>query len=304
MNNDRFLLIQSVADLHRLINFESPRHPLITLIDYSKVKITNASSSNKIVNELYLISLKEIAPKEVQYGRNKFDFQEGCMIFMRPNQVFSISQADLQSELSGMGLYFHPDLILGTTLSKSIYNYTFFNYEINEALHLSEIEKTTVKNIFTNIETEFKRNIDKHSKALFVSNLELLLNYCNRFYDRQHVTREIPNNDVVSKFQELLKEFFGKNLQTEYGLVQVGFFADKLNLSANYLSDLLRRNTGKSVKEHINMYLIELAKTELLSTKKTISEIAFNLGFEYPQYFSKLFKQKEGVSPSEYRNVN
>lgn len=304
MKKDNFIKIKSIADLHRFIGFENPRHPLISLVDYSKVKPIDVFSKCNIVNELYLISIKEVGPKDVRYGRSHYDFQEGCLIFMAPNQVFSISDADLNTNFSGIGLYFHPDILLGSSLSKTISNYSFFEYRTNEALHLSDSEKETVKLIFSNIEAEIGDRIDKHTQEVLVHNIELLLKYSNRFYERQHISRKTLNNDTVSKFESLLKEYFNKNLQTDHGLVQVKYFAEKMNLSSNYLSDILRRETGKGVQEHINLYLIEKAKTELLTTNKSVTEIAFDLGFEYPQYFSRLFKQKEGLTPSEFRNLN
>lgn len=304
MKNTNFIQIKSITDLHRFIGFESPRHPLISLIDYSKVKPIQALSEYSIVNELYLVSIKNIGPKDVRYGRSNYDFQEGCLIFMAPNQVFSISETDLNTSFSGIGLYFHPDLLLGTSLSKTISNYSFFEYHTNEALHLSDSEKQTMKLVFSNIEAEISDRIDKHTQEVLVHNIELLLKYSNRFYERQHISRKTLNIDTVSKFEILLKEYFTKNKQLDNGLVEVKYFADKMNLSSKYLSDILKRETGKGVQEHINLHLIEIAKTELLTTNKSVAEIAFQLGFEYPQYFSRLFKQKEGLTPTEFRNLN
>ncbi|MBX2957848.1 MAG: AraC family transcriptional regulator [Cyclobacteriaceae bacterium] len=304
MKNTNFIQIKSITDLHRFIGFESPRHPLISLIDYSKVKPIQALSEYSIVNELYLVSIKNIGPKDVRYGRSNYDFQEGCLIFMAPNQVFSISETDLNTSFSGIGLYFHPDLLLGTSLSKTISNYSFFEYHTNEALHLSDTEKQTMKLVLSNIEAEISDRIDKHTQEVLVHNIELLLKYSNRFYERQHISRKTLNIDTVSKFEILLKEYFTKNKQLDNGLVEVKYFADKMNLSSKYLSDILKRETGKGVQEHINLHLIEIAKTELLTTNKSVAEIAFQLGFEYPQYFSRLFKQKEGLTPTEFRNLN
>ena len=304
MKNTNFIRIKSIADLHRFIGFESPRHPLISLIDYSKVKLIQALSEYSIVNELYLVSIKNIGPKDVRYGRSNYDFQEGCLIFMAPNQVFSISETDLNATFSGIGLYFHSDLLLGTSLSKTISNYSFFEYHTNEALHLSDTEKQIVSLVFSNIDAEISDRIDKHTQEVLVHNIELLLKYSNRFYERQHISRKTLNVDTVSKFEFLLKEYFTKNKQLDNGLVEVKYFAEKMNLSSKYLSDILKRETGKGVQEHINLHLIEIAKTELLTTNKSIAEIAFELGFEYPQYFSRLFKQKEGLTPTEFRNLN
>ncbi|GAB2673309.1 helix-turn-helix domain-containing protein [Flavihumibacter cheonanensis] len=304
MKNTNFIRIKSVADLHRFIGFESPRHPLISLIDYSKVKPIQALSDYNIVNDLYLVSIKNIGPKDVRYGRSKYDFEEGCLIFMAPNQVYSIPDIDLNNNFSGFGLYFHPDLLSGTSLSKTISNYSFFEYRTNEALHLSDAEKQKMSLIFSNIEEEISDRIDNHTQEVLVHNIELLLKYSNRFYERQHITRKTLNTDTVSKFESLLKEYFIKNTQFANGLVEVKYFAEKMNLSSKYLSDILKRYTGKSVQEHINLHLIEKAKTELLTTNKSVAEIAFDLGFEYPQYFSRLFKQKEGLTPTEFRSMS
>lgn len=304
MKKEPIISIKSVADLHRFIHFEHPRHPLITVIDYSAVKSLDSMPAGTILNELYLISVKETKPGEIRYGRSKFDFQEGCMIFMRPNQVFSVELTAAASSYSGTGVYFHPDLLAGTPLSRKINDYSFFGYHAHEALHLSDAEKKLVTGIFANIQYELQGSIDKHSKEILVQNLALLLEYSNRFYERQHVTREQSNKHLLSKFKALLQGYFEQGMQAESGLLPVQYFADKLHLSANYLSDVLRRETGKSIKEHVHLFLLERAKNELLSTNKSVSEIAFELGFEYPQYFSKLFKQKEGLSPSDFRQLN
>lgn len=304
MKTDHFHSIGSIADLHQFIRFEPPRHPLITVVDYAAVQGADMVPTGKILNELYLISLKETSPGEIRYGRSRFDFQEGCMIFMGPRQVFSVTAADSLPSLSGTGVYFHPDLLLGTPLAKKIHEYSFFGYQTQEALHLSDSEKKLVVGIYHNIQTELNGAIDQHSKAIFIQNLELLLHYCQRFCERQHISREVSNKDLVARFTALLHAFFQAQQPMNHGLVQVSYFAEQLHLSPNYLSDLLKRETGKSVKEHIHLYLLDRAKHELLATDKTVSEIAFELGFEYPQYFSKLFKQKEGLSPSDFRQLN
>lgn len=190
MKKDTFIRLKSIADLHRFIGFESPRHPLISIIDYSTVKPIEGLTTSNIVNELYLISIKDVGPKDVRYGRSHYDFQDGCLIFMAPNQVFSISDSDLKTNFSGIGIYFHPDILLGSSLSKNISNYSFFEYRTNEALHLSNAEKETVKHIFSNIEAEIGDRIDKHTQEVLVYNIELLLKYSNRFYERQHISRK------------------------------------------------------------------------------------------------------------------
>ena len=221
---------------------------------------------------------------------------------MSPNQVITYSP-DLQIE-EGWALYFHPDLIYSSSLGQKIDSYTFFNYDVNEALHISDEEKSIINDCILKIEKEYSQNIDQHTINLLTSNLELLLNYCNRFYGRQFYTRGKVNNDVVQQFEQLLKEYFLKDTLIDVGLPDVKYFASQLNLSPNYLSDLLNKYTGRPTQEHIHLQLIHKAKTFLWSTEKSISEIAYQLGFEHPSHFNKLFKSKTGKTPSEYRQLN
>jgi AraC-like DNA-binding protein len=204
----------------------------------------------------------------------------------------------------GWGLFFHPDLINGTSFAKKINEYSFFNYEANEALHISDDEKMILKDCVEKIEKEYSQNIDKHTQGLIVSNIELLLNYCDRFYDRQFLTRNKVNKDIVQRFEHLLNDYFAQDELINAGLPDVKFFASHLNLSPNYLSDLLNRFTGKTTQEHIHLKLVDTAKSLLWSTEKSISEIAYELGFEYPSHFTKVFKTKTGLTPQQYRSAN
>ena len=204
----------------------------------------------------------------------------------------------------GWGLFFHPDLIRSTTLNDKIKSYSFFHYEVSEALHLSDKEKNILFECIQKIQIELQENIDVHSQYIIVSTIELLLNYCSRFYGRQMITRSQANKSTISQIETILTEYFAKTKVEEQGLPTVKFLADKVHLSPSYLSDLLKKETGKNAQEHIHYYLIEEAKSLLLNSDKNVSEIAFNLGFEYPQYFNKLFKQKTGKTPMEYRNLN
>ena len=240
----------------------------------------------------------------MQYGRNKYDFQEGSLLCKAPEQVLTFEVNDEPQTANGWGLYFHPDLIRRSSLGKHIKDYTFFSYDTNEALHLSDKEKEILEDIISKIKTEIGQNIDKHSQRLIVSNIELLLNYCDRFYDRQFITRENHNKDLISKFESFLDDYFGSKQLTEKGLPTVKFCAEQMGFSPNYLSDLLKKDTGKNTQEHIHFHLVEQAKTMLLNTNDTVSEIAYNLGFEYPQHFSKIFKKKTGISPASYRNTD
>ena len=295
--------IESISELHRRVGFSKPKHPLISVIDLKKIDsvISKNPEERSIELGFYSISLKKITGK-LKYGRGYYDFEEGSLVFMAPNQVITYSP-DLQIE-EGWALYFHPDLIHSSSLGKNISSYTFFNYDLNEALHISEDEKSIINDCIAKIEKEYSQNIDQHTQGLIVSNLELLLNYCSRFYGRQFYTREKVSNDVVQKFEKLLKAYFSKDTLIDVGLPDVKYFAANLSLSPNYLSDLLNKYTGKSTQEHIHLQLIEKAKVLLWSTEKSISEIAFNLGFEHPSHFNKLFKSKTGTSPSGYRQLN
>ncbi len=302
MNN--IVRFETISDLNRGLNLPGPKHPLVSVIDFSKVN-NFGEESVRITSGLYCIMLKNHCHGKMKYGREYYDFQEGTLMCIAPKQVITIeNQERKEEEVVGWGLLFHPDLIRGTSLGKKMKDYTFFSYEVNEALHLSDAEKQTLRDCIVKIENEISQNIDQHSQTLIVSNIELFLNYCSRYYDRQFITRKNSNNGILSKFENVLSEYFGSvNIKTE-GLPSVKFCADKLNLSANYLSDLLKRQTGLNAQEHIHHHIIEEAKNSLLNSDASISEIAFELGFEYPQYFSKLFKTKTGVTPVEFRSLN
>jgi len=221
-----------------------------------------------------------------------------------PNQVIAMEDPDDTNDVYGWGLAFHPELIRDTTLSAKMKDYSYFSYSLFEALHLSELEKQKLTDILEDIKAELDVNIDKHTKTLIVSTIELLLNYCDRYYDRQFITRTETNKDVFSDFEGILSHYFESEVLQELGFPSVKYFAEQLHLSPNYLSDLLKKETGKTGTEHIQLHVIELAKEKLLSSTVSVSEIAYALGFEYPQYFSKLFKKNTGMSPAEYRSPN
>lgn len=295
--------IESISELHQRLGFSKPKHPLISVIDLTKINsvISKNTEERSIELGFYSISLNKITG-QLKYGRGYYDFEEGALVFVAPNQVFTFSP-DLQIE-EGRALYFHPDLINSSGLGQNINSYTFFNYDVNEALHISEEERSVINDCIVKIEKEYSQNIDQYTQGLIVSNLELLLNYCSRFYGRQFYTREKVSNDVVQKFEKLLIAYFSKDNLIDVGLPDVKYFAANLNLSPNYLSDLLIKYTGKSTHEHIHLQLVEKAKSLLWGTEHTVSEIAFALGFEYPSHFTKIFKTKTGISPSEYRRFN
>ncbi len=292
--------VRSVNDLHAIAGFEKPKHPLVSVIDYSKVKVANAPESGCFICSFYTVNFKKNC--HFMYGRQSFDHQEGTLHCTAPEQIITFDRKRDSGSSEGWGLYFHPELIRNSGLGRKIHEYSFFSYTENEALHLSDSEKQTLISILKQIETEYNTNIDHYSNQLIISNVELLLNYCNRFYGRQFITRSNYNKDIIARFEEFLRDYFNSQKLAEEGLPTVKLCAETMNLSANYFSDLLRNETGNNTQEHIHFHLLEKAKTLLAGTGKTINEIAYELGFEYPQNFCKLFKRKVGSSPTEFRN--
>jgi AraC-like DNA-binding protein len=279
----------------------STQHPLVSVLDYSTVKPMPAGTYNF---GLYAIILKEISCGELKYGRGHYDYQEGTLVFLAPGQIIGVPETPEYTLKGGWGLFFHPDLIKGTPLGRHIDEYTFFSYEVNEALHLSEKEKQLVYDCFHKVQYELDQSIDKHSKKLIAANIELFLGYCTRFYDRQFITRDTANKGVLEKFEQVLNNYFLSDKARNEGLPTVAYCAGELHLSANYFGDLVRKETGKSAQEYIQSKLIDLAKERVLQIDRSISEVAYELGFKYPQHFTRLFKQKTGVTPNEYRGLN
>jgi AraC-like DNA-binding protein len=298
---EHFIDIESISELHELYGAGKPRHPLITVIDLVKHRMKRPPEPVPFRLGFYCIFCKQFKGL-LKYGRSYYDFSEGSLVFTAPGQALSSIPGPLISE--GWGLFFHPDLINNSALGRRILDYSFFQYEADEALHVSEEEKQTLAAVIENIQKEYAQNIDKHTQTVIQSNIELLLNYCNRFYDRQFYTREKVSSDAVQQFEQLLKDHFAAGTLINSGLPNVKYFADKLNLSPNYLADLLHKFTGKSTQEHIHLQLVEKAKSLLWSTQSSVSEIAYSLGFEHPSHFTRLFKSKTGHSPSDYRHLN
>lgn len=299
--------MEKIEKLSSVTQFNSRRgqetlHPLVSVLDQSKsVKI----QANKYLSELYVIFLKDVRCEDFQYGRSTYDYQEETLLFISPNQTFGFDLPDdVLVQPSGWALVFHPDFIRGTALGRSIKDYGFFSYDVNEALHISTRERQIVLECFTKIKEELERGIDKHSKTLIINNIELFLNYCVRFFDRQFITRENINRDILNRFEHLLDEYFDSNQPQIEGLPSVAYCAEKMNLSANYFGDLVKKETGKSALEYIQTKVIDIAKDKFFDNSKSISEIAYGLGYKYPQHFTRLFKQKVGVSPNEYRGLN
>lgn len=298
--------LESISQLNALFQQTAPKHPLIAVIDFSKMEKHEKVEEIKLTCGFYSVMFKNHCANKLKYGKEYYDFQEGTLMCIAPNQIITIEN-DANSEnadIVGWGLFFHPDLIRGTSLGNKIKEYTFFSYEVNEALHLSDKEKQTLWDCVYKLENELSENIDLHSQTLITSNIELLLNYCARYYDRQFITRKKVNTNLLRKFETILNSYFNSNDQQYKKLPSVKYFAELLFLSPNYLSDLLKKETGKTAQEYLHYYLIEEAKNKLLNTNDPINEIAFNLGFEYPQYFSKLFKSKTGMTPLAFRKMN
>ena len=303
MPKPNMLHISSISRLHELAGFDKPSHPLISIINVADWEITEEMLELKMTSDLYSIGLKDKSCG-LQYGRNHYDFNEGVMFFTSPNQVQSVEQTQKRNEVQGWMLFFHPDLIRNTDLGRNIDNYRFFDYEVHEALHLSEAEQSTITNCVKLIEQEVSERIDNHSQTVIASSLTLLLDLSQRYYARQFNTRSAQNNDLLSQFQQLLNQYYQQGLLSESGVPSIDYFAERINLSANYLSDVLKKETGQHAKDHINNFIIDKAKTLLLSEQHSISEIAYSLGFNYPHYFSRLFKSKTGMTPQAYRQVD
>lgn len=292
--------LENVAQYNAMRGVET-LHPLVTVVDLSKAKPMPAKTFNF---GLYAVYLKELNCGELKYGRNHYDYQEGTLVFIAPGQVMGVQPNVKIFEPKGWALLFHPELIKGTSLGKHIQDYSFFSYDVNEALHLSDKERQIVLDCFAKIEYELQHAIDKHSKKLIASNIELFLNYCTRFYDRQFITRDNAHNGILERFENLLNHYFSSGKPAHIGLPSVAYCADELNLSPNYFGDLIKKETGKSAQEYIQSKIIDVAKERIFDIDKSVSEISYDLGFKYPQHFTRLFKQRVGISPNEYRNLN
>ncbi|MCG7857690.1 helix-turn-helix transcriptional regulator [Flavihumibacter sediminis] len=284
---------------YNIFNNHETLHPLVSVIDFSKAKPRKLRRS---YFGFYAVLLKDVKCGDLRYGKNLYDYQEGTLVFIAPGQIVGIESSDEVYQPKGYGVVFHPDLIRGTALGRHIEDYTFFSYNVNEALHVSERERTMILDCFTKIQYELEHSVDKHSKTLIATNIELLLNYCVRFYDRQFIIRDNANKGILERFEKLLGEYFSSDKPETIGLPSVGYCAGELHLSANYFGDLIKKETGKSAQEFIQLKLIDVAKERIFDKKKSVSEIAYGLGFKYPQHFSRVFKQHVGMTPLEYRS--
>ena len=293
--------IKSISELHTMCGFAKPVHPLISVVDVSQWEIGPEWLGKKLALDFYTIALKD-ASCGLNYGRNSYDFNEGVLIFTAPNQVTSVQKEQKLNEIHGWIIFIHPDLFRNTDLGKRIDDYGFFSYDVHEALHLSDAEQNTLNDCSKLIQAEIVQRVDNHSQRVIVSTLELLLSYSLRYYERQFNTRAAQNIDVVSQFEALLKAYYKEGKFMERGTPTMDYFAALIYLSPKYLSDLLKKQTGLGTKDHINNFIVDKAKTLLLSNSDSISGIAYKLGFNYPHYFSRMFKSKTGMTPNDYRN--
>jgi len=297
---DKMRRFETVSDYNAFNNNET-LHPLVSVVDLSKA---NPRQGSQMYFGFYTIFLKEVKCGDLVYGRHTYDYQEGTLVFLAPGQVVGVNSNGETYQPKGYALVFHPDLIHGTSLGKHIQDYTFFGYQSNEALHLSERERKIVLECFSKIEYELEHAIDKHSKRLIVSNVELFLNYCIRFYDRQFITRDSIHKGIVERFENLLNEYYQSDKPLLVGLPSVAYCAGELNLSASYFGDLIKKETGKTAQEYIQTKVVDMAKEMIFDQSKSINQIAYELGFKYPQHFTRLFKQKVGNTPNGYRMLN
>lgn len=293
-------IINSISELHRLLQLPKPAHPLISVIDLSEITCHFDENLKSVVYNFYSICIKKNFTGKLKYGQNYYDFDEGVLTFFSPGQVIATATPD-DMVLEGCWLVIHPDFIQQYPIARTIKEYGFFTYAVNEALHMSDREEALITSVMHNIDQEYRSVIDSYSQDVIVSHIDLLLNYANRFYNRQFITRKNASHDLLTKLEELLSDYFDQENGSPTGLPTVQYLSDQLNVSPPYLSDMLRKLTGQNTQQHIHNKLIEKAKVILSTTSVSVSEIAYQLGFEYPQSFNKLFKSKTNLSPLEFR---
>lgn len=297
---DTLRRFETISDYNAFNNTET-LHPLVSVINFSNAAPRQGS---RMYFGFYTILLKDVVCGDLVYGRHTYDYQEGTLVFMAPGQVAGTNSNGEIYQPKGYGLVFHADLIHGTSLGRHIQEYSFFSYQSNESLHLSAREREIVMDCLAKIEYELAHTIDQHSKRLIVSNIELFLNYCARFYDRQFITRNHIASSVLERFESLLNAYFQSDKPETIGLPTVAYCAGELALSANYFGDLIKKETGRTAQEYIQSKVIDVAKERIFDHSQSVSQIAYELGFKYPQHFIRLFKQRVGKSPNEYRMLN
>lgn len=295
--SEKIIRLESVQDYNQELGVET-LHPLVSVVDFAQLE---SIRHGRRYFGFYCVYLKDLKCGTLQYGRSQYDYQEGTMVFVAPGQVAGVNDGGVTVNPKGMALMFHPDLLYGTPLARRMKEYSFFSYNSNEALHMSERERQIILNCFHEIREELEHAIDKHTKQIIASNIETLLNHCVRFYERQFITREASNRDVLGRFEEVLHGYFISEKPEDLGLPSVQYCAGEVHLSPNYFGDLIKKETGKSAQEYIQLFIIEKAKEKLAESSKPVSEIAYNLGFKYPHHLNRLFKKVAGITPNEYR---
>lgn len=298
---DKILNMDSVDLYNKLYGLET-LNPLVSVVDLNKA--TRVMDYNRWNYGIYALYLKMEKACDIRYGRQHYDYQEGTVVCFAPGQTAEITLTTDRVQMNVLGILFHPDLLRGTSLGRDIKKYTFFSYEANEALHTSAEERDILMDLLKIIQMELEHGVDKHSRTLLVNHIELLLNYCMRFYERQFTTRSKVNSDVLTRFERLLDEYFEGEQAEQDGLPTVRYFADKLCLSSNYFGDMLKKETGKTPQEYIQEKVVELAKERMTDSRETVSRIAYSLGFQYPQHLCRLFKKRVGCTPNEFRSRN
>ena len=294
---ENIIKLETIQDYNNLLGTKT-LHPLVSVTDLSTLKSIRHCRKNF---GFYCVFYKKLACGTLQYGRNKYDYEDGTLVFISPGQIAGINDDGEAVNPKGIVLMFHADLLYGTPLARRMKDYTFFSYESNEALHMSDRERRIILNCFHEIREELEHTIDKHTKQIITSNIETLLNHCVRFYERQFVTREVVNRDLLTNFERILQQYFDSEKTSTIGLPSVQYCAEQMHLSPNYFGDLVKRETGKSAQEYIQLAIMERVKELLAESNKTISEIAYELGFKYPHHLSRIFKKVIGITPNEYR---
>ncbi len=304
MGNTAITRLKTISDLHKFHQLKSPEHPLISLIDYSKIRPTAVNNEIRWVQEFFTISLKRNVVGKFRYGQQSYDFDEGVMTFFAPEQLITVQliEEDLTTHKpSGHILAIHPDFFFGTPLANKMKKYPFFHYSVREALFLSEKEEQIVEGLFGNIQSEYQANLDEFSQDIIISQIDLLLNYAERFYKRQFLTRKVTNHQILDTLESVMEAYFSNETAAQQGVPKVNYLAEQVHLSADYLSSMLKSLTGQTTQQYIHNALIEKAKVKLSTTALSVSEIAYQLGFEHPQSFNKLFKTKTKQTPLQFR---
>lgn len=300
MTEDGIIQLTSVDAYNKMYGWET-LHPLVTVVNHTEA-LPEKMNHTRLNYGLYALFLKQGDGCSIRYGREKFDYQAGTVVCFKPGQVVEVEWDESRPMPSSRGILFHPDLIYGTPLAQRIHDYTFFDYDQHEALHLSEREQSIVSDLLDSIEEELHHPVDKHSQTLLTDSIGLLLDYCMRYYDRQFITRHKANSDILTQFQQSLEDYFRSGKAEREGLPSVAYFAEKACLSTGYFGDLIKKETGLSAQRYIQNEIIDLSKQYVMDKKLTINQVAYKLGFRYPQHFTRLFKQQVGMTPTEYRN--